>query len=121
MFDVFHYIGGDVASSVTGDLLPVDGTIKGQQRILRRLLTNPGDYIWHPTYGAGLGAKVGDNTDIPAITALIRAQIRLESVVSQNPPPTVRVTAIQSGVSVYIGYTDAISKTPQTLSFDINR
>ena len=85
-------IGGDVASSVTGDLLPVDGTIKGQQRILRRLLTNPGDYIWHPTYGAGLGAKVGDNTDIPAITALIRAQIRLESVVSQNPPPTVRVT-----------------------------
>lgn len=121
MDDLYHNIGADVYPSVTGDLLRVDGTTKGQQRVLRRLLTNPGDYIWHPTYGGGLGAKVGDVTDIPAIKALIRRQLRLEDCVSQAPEPVVDVAPITGGVSVRIRYVDSISKTPQTLSFDVNR
>lgn len=119
--DLFHNIGSDVLSSVTGDLLQVDGTTKGQQRVLRRLLTNPGDYIFHPTYGGGLGAKVGQTQDIPAITALIRSQLKLEAVVAQLPEPTVVVTPIDRGVSVNIRYTDADSREPQILSFNVNR
>lgn len=121
MKDLYHNIGGDLYSSVTGDLLSVESTTRGQQRILRRLLTNQGDYIWHPTYGGGLGAKVGDVTDIPAIKALIRSQLKLEEVVAHTPEAQVDVTAIQGGISVNIVYTDAVSKNPQTLSFDVNR
>lgn len=127
MNDLFHYIGGDLSINNTGALTPVDGTVKGQQRILRRLITNPGDgvnppdYIWHPTYGAGLPRKIGSNADIPAITALIRAQIALEDCVAQDPAPQVQVTAISNGISVYVGYVDATTKSPQILSFDVNQ
>jgi hypothetical protein len=47
--DVYHYIGGDISASNTGDLQGVTDTVRGQQRVLRRLLTNPGDYIFEPT------------------------------------------------------------------------
>ena len=46
-------------AGAAGDLAPAAGTLRGQQRVLRRLLTNPGDYIWQPGYGAGLGQFVG--------------------------------------------------------------
>lgn len=121
MNDIFHNIGVDVLSSVTGDLQPVDGTVRGQQRVLRRLLTNPGDYIWHTDYGGGLGQRVGDVSDIPAITSLIRAQLQLEEGVAQTPEPQIAVAAIQGGISVSIRYTDTDSKTPQTLSFNVNK
>ena len=121
MNDLYHYFGSDIASSVVGDLQLVNGTTRGQQRILRRLLTNPGDYIWHPTYGGGLGQKVGSVIDIPGIKALIRGQLNLEEVVAPTPEPQIDVTAITGGISVYIAYVDAVSKTPQTLSFDVNR
>jgi hypothetical protein len=39
--DVYHYIGGDISASNTGDLQGVTDTVRGQQRVLRRLLTNP--------------------------------------------------------------------------------
>ena len=51
--------GGDLGAGNTGDIALASGTILGQQRILRRLLTNPGDYIWHTEYGAGLAQFVG--------------------------------------------------------------
>ena len=46
MNDLAHFYGNDINTSPTGDLMPIDGTGKGQQRILRRLLTNPGDLIF---------------------------------------------------------------------------
>ena len=46
--DLNHYIGGDLSASNTGDLSSAPGLLRSQQRILRRLLTNPGDYIFHP-------------------------------------------------------------------------
>ncbi|PUA19573.1 phage tail protein [Glaciimonas sp. PCH181] len=133
MSDLNHYIGGDLSLSATGDFLKVDGTIQGQQRVLRRLLTNPAtldsngnvivpaDYIFHPAYGAGLPRMVGDTLNIPKIRALIRGQIFLEACVSKNPEPIITVTAIQGGVSVYIHYNDAITGKPVALAFDVNR
>ena len=119
MIDLWHYYGGDLAQSATGDLLGVDGTVKGQQRILRRLLTNPGDYLWHPDYGAGLPAKVGDVFDAAKIRALIRGQILLEAAVARSPEPVIDVQQIPSGLSVNIQYNDAPSGARQTLSFNV--
>lgn len=121
MKDIYHYIGGDLSTSPTGDLRPVESTERGKQRVLRRLMTNPGDYIFHTTYGAGLGQKVGESVNINEWTALILGQMLLEDAVAQDPTPTVTLTLIDQGVSVYASYTDATTGTPATLSFDVTR
>lgn len=121
MNDLNQYFGGDIAASATGDLQPVDGTTKGQQRVLRRLLTNPGDYIFHPDYGAGLPRMVGELVDVEKIRALIRGQMLLEESVAKTPEPQIEVQAIAGGVSCRIQYTDAVSKAPAVLSFDVSK
>jgi len=119
MDDLFHYFGSDLSVSPTGDLQPVDATTKGQQRILRRLLTNPGDYVWNPEYGAGVPQWIGKTIDIPKIVSLIRGQMLLEDVVAKIPEPQITAQEIANGLSVSILYTDALSNTPQTLQFDV--
>lgn len=121
LFDLNQYWGQDIVPASIGDLGTASGTLRGQQRILRRLLTNPGDYVFHPDYGAGLPAKVGDNVDIPVLTALIRGQILLEDAVAKTPAPQITVVEIPGGVSATVNYTDASTGTPAILSFSVNR
>jgi hypothetical protein len=90
----------DLSASPVGDIALAGGTALGQQRVLRRLLTNPGDYIWQPTYGAGLGALVGTALDVNAIQALIRSQIFQESCVARLPEPSIEVVS-PDGSTVY--------------------
>ena len=107
MADLSHCWGGDLAVSANGDLLTVDGLGLGQQRILRRLATNPGpagDYLWNPAYGAGLPGQVGGTLNLPQIKALIRGQVLLEQGIAQTPLPTVNVTPSNSGMVVGIAY-----------------
>ena len=118
--DLYQWFGSDVSQSPTGDLMPIDGTVRGQQRVLRRLLTNPMGYIWHPDYGAGLGARVGD-TDINGITAIIRGQIKLEDAVAKYNEPLITVTPITGGITVDIQYMDAQAQTPVILSFNVTQ
>jgi hypothetical protein len=130
MNDLAQFFGNDLSISPTGDLAPVSGITRGQQRILRRLLTNPAtvaqdgtttqaDYIWHPEYGAGLPQWIGRTVDIQKITAIIRGQILLEDSVAKKPAPMITVTPIANGLTCYIKYTDAQSNTPQSLSFNV--
>jgi phage baseplate assembly protein W len=122
--DLYHYFGNDLQPGNTGDLLPIDGTVRGQQRILRRLLTNPGDYLWQPDYGAGLPAYIGQAVDTGKIVALIRSQIALEACVAPLPLPEITVAQLStetSGFTVNIRYNDAQTKTPQILSFNVTR
>lgn len=121
MKDLYHFIGADLNISSTGDLQPVETSMRGQQRILRRLLTNPGDYIFHPEYGAGLPGRVGQIVDIPKIRALIRGQIMLEEAVSKTHEPVIEVQQILGGISVSIRYNDAKTNAVQTLSFDVSK
>ena len=127
--DLFHYWNEDLSVSPTGDLQLVDTTLEGEQRVLRRLMTNAADpsvlysladYIWHPAYGAGLPKKIGDPIDVDAIRSVIRAQIFLEAAVAVSPDPVINVTEIQSGIFVEIKYNDAVTHLPVTISFDIN-
>jgi len=119
--DINHYWGQDIVPASIGELGTANGTLRGQQRILRRLLTNPGDYVFHPGYGAGLPAKVGQTVDIPGIRALIRGQILLEDAVARTPIPQITVVEIPNGVSVTVNYTDASTGNPAVLSFSVNR
>jgi phage baseplate assembly protein W len=119
MADLSHWYGADIAQSPSGDLAPVDGLVRGEQRVLRRLLTNPGDYVWHPSYGAGLPRYIGATVDADAIEALIRAQLLAEDSVARIPDPQISVTPITDGIFVSIAYTDASSGQLARLSFNV--
>lgn len=128
--DLFHYWGTDLSVSASGDVLTVGGTLRGQQRVLRRLLTNPAnedgpaDYIFHPEYGAGLPRFLGQPIDSQKITAAILAQMVLEDAVAQTPAPTVKVAQVGSdntAFSVNIAYNDAATNKPVTLSFTVGQ
>ena len=105
--DLFNYFGSDLSTSHTGDLLLVDGITLSQQRILRRLLTNPGDYIFDLTYGAGLPSFIGiplSQSVYAQITGLITSQMYLETSVQQNPPPIITLKSNQNTLFVNIQY-----------------
>jgi phage baseplate assembly protein W len=120
MADMAHTFGGDLALSATGDLLVVSGDTLSQQRVLRRLLTNAGDYIWHLAYGAGLGRMVGQPAHAAAIENIIRSQIFRESSVAQVPAPVVTTSVSTDGtVTVTIQYADAVTGAGSTLTFQI--
>lgn len=126
--DIYHYFSNDLVVAASGDLLVADDTTTGQQNVLRRLLTNPGDadagevsdYLWHPEYGAGVRKIVGSTKNPAAIRAAIRGQILLEAAVAKTPDPVIDVITFLGGVSVTIRYNDANSGEAKVLAFDIN-
>ncbi|MBW4091065.1 MAG: hypothetical protein HIU82_08150 [Proteobacteria bacterium] len=123
MPDLSHQWGADLAVGPTGDLAVTMGAALGQQRVLRRLLTNPGEYIWQPDYGAGLARFIGQPANRLQIQALIRSQIFKESAVARTPEPIIDVSISPGGaagtVYVYIRYQDAGSGQTQVLSFSV--
>lgn len=132
MTDVFHYYGGDLSVSASGDLLLANQPTTGTQRVYRRLLTNPilndtvgnpvasPDYTWHPTYGAGVPRKVGSPGNAPATRSLIKGQMLLESAVARQPAPKIALTQVNNAVSASIQYTDANTATTQFVTFNVD-
>ena len=124
MNDIFHVWDSDLTTSATGDLAIVFGSTWGQQRVLRRLLTNPGDYIWHMDYGAGLAGFVGTPANETQVMATIRSQIFQEAAVSQTPDPMINVQISPAGalstVYVDIRYTDSRTNETQMLTFSVS-
>jgi hypothetical protein len=119
--DVSHEFGGDLVLGTTGDLQLVEPPVLTQQRVLRRLLTNAGDYIWHLDYGAGLPQFVGRPANILQIGAIIRSQIFSEAAVAAAPEPIIDVSSSAGGlVSVQLRYTDATTTQTQLLSFSLD-
>jgi len=117
--DLDHYFSQDLAVGTTGDLATVTRLSRSRQRVLRRLLTNPGAYAWHPDYGAGLPAMIGDLIDIPKIRGRVIGHMLLEASVQPMPGPQVVVTEITGGVSVVVNYVALPDKQPVSLSFDV--
>lgn len=111
--DLNHYIGNDLAVGPTGDLaITTTSTILGQQRVIRRLITNPADYIWHLDYGGGIGRMIGRPARALAIKGIIRGQLSKEAAVSQTPSPVITVQSDALGVvTARIQYTDADTGT----------
>lgn len=120
MADTFHQFGGDLALSSTGDIATVTGSTLTQQRVLKRLLTNPGDYIWNPDYGAGLAGFVGQPASTARIAAVVRSQIFKEAAVARTPEPIIDIQLGQAGsVYLHIRYADAVTGETQSLSFSV--
>jgi hypothetical protein len=107
-----------------GDILQSESEKLTQQSIIRRLLTNPGTYFWHPEYGAGIGRFVGeslssDNFDY--IKNIINSNILLEENVAQTPSPQISFIAISPDIlQCTIVYYSIPSQTPATISFQVS-
>ncbi|HQT87959.1 MAG TPA: hypothetical protein PK677_05325 [Acidiphilium sp.] len=120
MADLALTYGGDLAFGAAGDLAMASGIALTEQRVLRRLLTNPGDYLWQLSYGGGLGAFVGVAGMASRIAANARAQLQLESRVAQSPAPVIQsVDNPTSGVLLSVIYADAASGQSQVLSLPV--
>ena len=83
--------GGDLEVGSGGDIGVASIEDSLQQRVIRRLLTNLGDYIWHTEYGAGVGSYVGMPYSPGLIEGLILNQLHYEDYIAGSPPPTVQV------------------------------
>lgn len=122
--DIFHQWGADLVPGPTGDLATATNAQRGQQRVLRRLLTSPGDYLWQPDYGAGLARFIGQPGNAAQIRAVIRGQISREAAVARTPEPVIDVEFSPAGavgtVYVQIRYVDAPSEQTQLLSFSVS-
>jgi hypothetical protein len=120
MVDISHLWGNDLMVGATGDLAVASTGTLTQQRVLRRLLTSVGGYIWQLTYGAGLPGMVGQPHQVTAIKAVVRSQIFNEASVAEIPEPVIDVSDNQSGVvQVNILYVDAQTGATQSLSFPV--
>ncbi|MCQ9154068.1 phage tail protein [Acidomonas methanolica] len=118
MSAVGHVMGADLSLS-GGGLAVVDGAEEVRQRLLRRLCTNPGGYIWQIGYGAGLPAMIGSPVVSGTIKSVVLAQMALESGVDQTQPVDVSVSSSAGGVvSCAITYVDAATQEMQTLLLD---
>lgn len=120
MPDLSHEFGADLGVGAGGDLALAEGPALGRQRVLRRLLTSPGDYIWHPEYGAGLGRFVGQPVAAARIRAVVLSQIFREAAVARSPEPAVEVRDEGDGrVFVSIRYADAETGAAQVIGFPL--
>lgn len=120
MADLALVFGGDLGVGPGGDLALVSSSTLTEQRVLRRLLTNKGDYIWQLTYGAGLGQFVGQPGVTTTITGVVHGQLMQESRVSNMPAPQLTTAADQSGtVTVTLRYADAATNQTGALSLSI--
>ncbi len=124
MTDAAHQWGSDLSIGAGGDIATVAGAVLGQQRVLRRLLTNPGDYIWQLDYGAGLARFIGQPANPSQIRAVIRSQIFKEAAVARQPEPVIEVQVAPGGsagaVYVDIRYVDSESSQTQIISFSVS-
>jgi hypothetical protein len=120
MADAGLVFGGDLAIDARGDLALAAGSALTEQRVLRRLLTNPGDYIWQLSFGAGLGQFVGAAGAEAAVAAIARAQIAAESRVASSPLPQITVAAGNpAGIGLTIAYQDAVSGQSAALTLPL--
>lgn len=121
MADLAHVLGQDLQLTPSGDLAVVTSIGETQQRVLHRLLTGSGSYIWHLSYGAGLPALVGSVVSQQQVNAIIVAQMAYEPSVATLPEPNVTVQIGNlSDVSVRITFTDTTLKTLQTLNLPMD-
>jgi hypothetical protein len=121
LYDLYLDFGNDLVP-VAHDLGTVAGSKRSEQRVLRRLLTAPGSYIWHPTYGAGLPSFIGEplsEDKIDLMKSLILSNLFLEDSVAQTPPPKIAIQTIGNGAFIQINYTENPTGNPIVLSFKL--
>lgn len=121
--EIKHEFGNDLSLNSVGDIEQSEGAELAAQSIIRRLLTNPGEYIWHPEYGAGIGRFVGENlstANFDEIKNTIVSQMLMEETVAKSPLPQITLQKINGTILLCdILYYDAVLKNPRTISFKV--
>lgn len=90
-----------LAGEITADFTFVDSQLELIQRIIRRLLTNPGEWIPFPSYGGGLRRWVNEQLsfqNILSIKAVIIQQVMQEPDVAGIPSPVVDLATLPNGL-----------------------
>lgn len=118
MTDINHIFGGDIGDFSGGDVFRAEGDTEDQQAIIRRLATNPGDYMWDPDYGAGLRRFIG-GTSLAEAESVCVSQILLEDTVARHPAPVVKLRMDREVLLCTITYTKASSNELKSFSFSI--
>lgn len=125
MIAVFGTWAGDLAFGPTGDLDVCDAQAETSQRVIRRLLTNSGDYIWHLDYGAGLGAQVGQTYSPKVLENTVQRQLRLEAAIATAPAPVVLTESSLANATSQIVATIRFQMSrlvnPSVVSIDVGR
>jgi hypothetical protein len=119
MFDIFHEWGCDLMAGSGGDLALSTGSATINQRVCRRLLTNPGDYLWNLDYGGGLAQFVGAPARPADINAIVTTQLALETAVPTVPTPQITASVVDPAngyVVATITYVDPYTKAPVQLN-----
>lgn len=112
MTDIFLEWNSDLVAGSNGDLLLSSGVLQTNQRVIRRLLTNPGDYLWDLSFGGGLALLVGEPVEPARIESIIRTQLDMEASVAKAPIPSVSVAPLNVARGTFaaeIVYSDAES------------
>jgi len=124
MTDLSCNWGEDLGIGPTGDLGLAAGPTQVQQRVLRRLLTNPGYYIWQTEYGAGLSTFVGHTVSRSGLQAIVRSQLLKESAVAPSPEPLIQIAQPEQQqfgrLDVTIEYVNAADSTTSVMSVPIS-
>ncbi len=110
---------GDLSLSPTGGVELISGSQLTRERLVRRLLTNPGDLLEDLTYGAGLARFIGRPVDAPAMQALIAEQAEQEATVSSVTSVTVTSDRIGS-VTATVAYQEAGIPASQLLTLTVS-
>lgn len=120
MADLAHLIGSDLEISDNGNVLMSFNEVEGQERVLRRLLSNPGSYFWRLDYGAGLARFLGQTLVEARIKGVIQQQMLLEKAVLQNPPPQIELTvSADQSVTASVKYVDSTTNLTSLLTVPI--
>lgn len=96
----------DLQLGPTAGLAVVTGDAETQQRLARRLLTNPGDLLSDQTYGAGLGRFIGSPVNVPKVQAIIKQQALLEATIASVSNVTVTSDTLGNVIAT-VAYVDA--------------
>ncbi len=115
----FHWYGLDIQFAASGDDASASGILEINQRILRELMTSPGDYVWQPNYGAGLGRYIGQSLStakFAELKALITSIVIKQPDVQRQPAPQVTFQSDAAGLlSTQIIYVYAPTRQPVTM------
>ena len=120
--DISHEIGDDIRLDSTNDLAFVFDTDETNQRIMRRLFTNKGTYIWNAKWGASIPWKVGETLSLELYNLVVNevtAAVLEDEDVAKDPPPEISIKTTNNGLICYIRYYNTSSDKHDTISFRV--
>lgn len=126
MFDISWQYGEDIQTTIQGDFQPVGGIAQTNQRVAKRLLTNPGAVLHHPDYGVGLPKWIGSALSeqrYRSLEADIRQALGLEASVAKTPRPTInfQLSTDQSLIGISITYYNVVEQKTAIIEFTQDR